>query len=213
MLKKNKNLLIVTSIVIILPLVVGLFVWDKLPDQIPIHWNVYGEIDGYGSKWLTMMGLPVFLLAIHWLCTMTTLADPKHEVITSKLWTLILWICPLISLLMGYLTIGTALGLEINVNLLLPLVLGLIFVITGNYLPKCQQNYSMGIKIPWTLNSEENWNKTHRFAGPCWIIGGIGMFICGMLGQIFVMLIMIFVVAFIPVIYSYVYYVKHEKGK
>ena len=213
MLKKYRGLLIVTSFIILIPMLIGFGLWDQLPDQIPTHWNMQGEIDGYSSKLFAIVVLPLILVGVQWLCTLGTLADPKNKNIADKLWKLVLWICPVISLLLGYITYGTVLGMQIDINAIMPIFMGLLFMVIGNYLPKCKQSYTVGIKIPWTLNSEENWNKTHRFAGPCWMIAGFLSAVLGMLGLMVPMLICLIVMVFVPVIYSYMYYVKYEKDK
>ena len=213
MLKKYRGLLIVTSFIILIPMLIGFGLWDQLPDQIPTHWNMQGEIDGYSSKLFAIVVLPLILVGVQWLCTLGTLADPKNKNIADKLWKLVLWICPVISLLLGYITYGNVLGMQMDINMITPIFMGLLFMIIGNYLPKCQQSYTVGIKIPWTLNSEENWNKTHRFAGPCWMIAGFLSAVLGMLGFMVPMLICLIVMVFVPVVYSYMYYVKYEKDK
>ena len=90
-----------------------------------------------------------------------------------------------------------------------PTMGGLMFIIVGNYLPKCKQNYTIGIKIPWTLNSEENWNKTHRFAGWLWTICGILIMLTGFLGSFWVFLPIALLMVIVPVVYSYI---LHRKG-
>lgn len=213
MLKKYRGLLIVTSFIILIPMLIGFGLWNQLPDQIPTHWNMQGEIDGYSSKLFAIVVLPLILVGVQWLCTLGTLADPKNKNIADKLWKLVLWICPVISLVLGYITYGTVLGMQIDINMITPIFMGLLFMVIGNYLPKCKQSYTVGIKIPWTLNSEENWNKTHRFAGPCWMIAGFLSAVLGMLGFMVPMLICLIVIVFVPVVYSYMYYVKYEKDK
>ena len=139
------------------------------------------------------------------------MVDPKHKNISDKIWILILSICPVLSILLMYMMVGSALGMEIDVNAILPVFLGVMFVVIGNYLPKCKQSYTVGIKIPWTLNSEENWNKTHRFAGPCWVIGGIMVMFTGLFENEILIMVIALIMVFAPIIYSYMYYVKYEK--
>ena len=91
----------------------------------------------------------------------------------------------------------------------MPILLGLIFIAIGNYLPKCKQNYTIGIKIPWTLASEENWNRTHRFAGWVWVGGGVVMLLSGFLGIFWLTLVPAIIMAAVPLIYSYI---LHKKG-
>ena len=88
-----------------------------------------------------------------------------------------------------------------------------MFILIGNYLPKCKQNHTIGIKIPWTLNSEENWNATHRFSGKVWVICGILILFSIFLPTNFAAYAMIAVAAVmvaLPIIYSYNYYKRQE---
>ena len=76
MIKKNLKALILGSIVILLPILAGLILWDRLPTEIPIHWNLAGEVDGYGNKSFVVFGMPLILLAIHWLGSLAMSTDP-----------------------------------------------------------------------------------------------------------------------------------------
>ena len=203
MLKKKLPLLLITSCVILIPLLAGVFLWDLLPDKIAIHWNTEGVADSFGSKTLAVFGLPAFLLGIHWLCTLATFADPKRKNVDGKPLTLVLWLCPVLSLLVGTVVYMTALGYNLRVEIIVPMVLGILFIVIGNYLPKCRQNYTVGIKVPWTLHDTENWNKTHRFAGILWVIGGIVILATAFLGSIYILLPVFLLMAFLPVVYSY----------
>lgn len=207
----NKKLVVITSIIILLPILVSLCFWNQLPEQVPIHWNIHGEIDGYASRFVAVIVLPLVLFVLHFVCAFATMVDPKHKNISDKIWILILSICPVLSILLMYMMVGSALGMEIDVNAILPVFLGVMFVVIGNYLPKCKQSYTVGIKIPWTLNSEENWNKTHRFAGPCWVICGIMVMFTGLFENEILIMVIALIMVFAPIIYSYMYYVKYEK--
>ena len=209
MIKKNWKLLLVTSAAILLPVLVGLALWNQLPDQMPTHWNASGETDGWSSKPFAVFGLPLILEALHWLGVLATASDPKKTNHSDKVLQLMLWITPVISVLLGIVSYGAALGKAMKVELVLPLFMGILFVAIGNYMPKCKQNYTIGIKIAWTLNSEENWNRTHRFAGWVWVACGFGLMLTGLLGSVWVVLALMLAATLAPVIYSYI---LHRKG-
>lgn len=211
MIKKNFKMMLVTSAVILLPVIFGLIVWNRLPEEIMIHWNINGEADGFAGKTVAVILLPAFMLAIHWICVFVTGLDPKNKNIDGKPLTMVLWICPVISLLIGTVIYATALGHSIDVNVIMPLVLGAIFVIIGNYMPKCKQNYSLGIKLPWTLNDEENWNKTHRFAGFLWVAGGIVILATAFIGSFVIFIAITLLMVIVPTVYSYRIYKKKTK--
>lgn len=215
MIKKNKWQLMISSIIILLPIVAGLLIWNYLPEQIAIHWGVDGEPDGWSGKSFAIFGLPLILLAVHWACVFFTSHDPKNKNQNSKVFNMVLWLLPVISLVICGLTYAVALGNDINIGMAVRILLGILFVIIGNYMPKCRQNHTIGIKVPWTLHDEENWNKTHRFAGRFWVFGGLlllATIFVPLDNFVYVLLPLILLMAFAPMIYSYVYYRKQLKA-
>ena len=212
MLKKYRKTLIVTSIITLLPMLAGVILWNKLPEQFPIHFNTAGEVDGWSSKAFGVFGLPLILVAFQWLCGLGSLKmDPKAENLEGKVFSLVLWFIPVLSLVMNALVYCTALGVNMNVQIIMPLLIGLLMVIIGNWLPKCKQTYTLGIKLPWTLADETNWNRTHRFAGPIWVVCGMVIMVCGLIGGAFlwVMVAAFVVMIAAPTVYSYLLF----KGK
>ena len=209
MIKKNLKVLIVTSIVILLPILAGVILWNQLPDPMPTHWNAAGEIDGWSSKAFAVFGLPWILVAAQWLCLLGTAADPKKKNHPDKIIHLVLWIIPVLSVVMHTFTYLIALGYGVRMEVVMPIFIGLIFTIIGNYLPKCKQNYTIGIKIPWTLNSEENWNKTHRFAGFLWVVCGLIIMLTGFFGGFGIFFGIVLLMVLAPFVYSYL---LHRKG-
>lgn len=209
MIKKNLKILIITSIIILLPVVAGLVLWNRLPETVPSHWNVNGEIDGWSSKAFVVFGLPSIMLAVQWLCVLVTSTDPKKQNHPQKVLQLVFWLIPALTVVLSAIVYTTALGGEVRVEMIMPILLGIVFIFIGNYLPKCKQNYTIGIKISWTLASEENWNRTHRLAGWVWTAGGIVMLLLGFLGIFWLTFIPALVMALVPLIYSYI---LHTKG-
>jgi len=209
MIRKYWKVLLITSILILLPVLAGLILWNQLPDQMPTHWNAVGEIDGWSSKPFAVFGLPLILLAAQWLCVIGTSADPKKANHSGKILQLVLWIVPLLSIVLHVLTYAAALGKEVRMEVVMPVLMGAVFIIIGNYLPKCKQNYTIGIKIPWTLHSEENWNRTHRLAGRVWVLCGFLMMLTGFFGGFWVFLVLVLVMVAVPMVYSYM---LHRKG-
>ena len=211
MINKNLPKLIITSLKTLIPIVIGLVIWDKLPDQVPVHWNINGEVDGFATKIQAVFAMPLVLVAFHWICVLGTLLDPKKQNINDKMFTLVLWIIPVISLLCNSMVYATAFGHKVSVEIIMPLFMGALFVIIGNYLPKCKQSYTLGIKLPWTLNDEENWNKTHRLAGFLWVIGGVMIMATAFLGVFWLFFVVLILMVIIPTVYSYLLYKKRMK--
>lgn len=171
--KNNKWKLMIASIIILLPMVVGLLLWEQLPEQLATHWGIDGAANGWSSKHTAVVGMPLFFLVIQWICVAVTAADPKNKGQNKKVFRLVLWIAPMAAVLGCGSIYANAFGVDVSFEKYAPALLGLMFVIIGNYLPKCKQNHTIGIKVPWTLNDEENWNKTHRLASKLWVVGGV----------------------------------------
>jgi uncharacterized membrane protein len=210
MLKTHKRTLIITSIVILLPIIIGLVLWDRLPDVMATHFGADNEPNGFSSKPFAVFGLPLFLLAIHWLCVLFISVDPRRKNISPKLFSLILWLIPAISLITAIPIYAVNLGNKLDISFFMMLFMGVLFTLIGNYLPKARHNYTIGIRLPWTLDNEENWNRTHRLAGHIWMGCGILMIIFTLTGLIRAeWLIGVFIVtAWIPCVYSFWLHVR-----
>jgi len=215
MIRNNKVKFLISSLIILLPALVGLLLWNRLPDTLTTHWGIDGNPDGFGSKLLAVFLLPLIFLATHILCLLVTGADPKNKKQTPKTMGMIFWITPAVSLFSSGIIYGTAFGMSFSLTRLMPALLGLMFVVVGNYLPKCKQNYTLGIKLPWTLGSEENWNCTHRLGGKVWFIGGLliilSVFLPENITPAFFISVLLLLVA-IPTVYSYCFYKKEQKN-
>lgn len=179
--KNSKWELLLTSLVCLLPLPVGAALYPRLPEIMVTHWDFSGNANGWSSRAATVFGLPLFILALHLVCFYAESRETKKNT-NPVLRTVLLWFCPAVSLLGGAVTLGTGLGYEMHISTVVPVFVGLLFLILGNYLPKIRQNRTMGIKLPWTLQSEENWTRTHRLAGFLWVAGGLLLILLTLLG-------------------------------
>ena len=211
--KEHKGKLIFSSLLVLLPLAAGLLLWNRLPEQLPMHWNAAGQIDGWGSRLAGICLMPLFLLVIHWVCVGACFIDPKNKGQNRKALGLAIWICPVVSLLTGYMTLATALEIELlDVNTLILIFLGVLFIVIGNYLPKCKQNYTIGIRVMWALEDEENWTATHRFASRLWVGCGVVILLLAFLpwaaAGLWISLGLVLAASLASVLYSYVYYRK-----
>ena len=212
-LKKYKKTMILTSIVMLIPILIGVLLWDRLPEQVATHFDFEGNPNGWTSRGFTVFGIPLFLLACQWIAAAATLSDPKHKNLSEKVFKLILWLVPIVSLILVFVTYGYALGYETSEGSIAFAIMGIFFIVIGNYLPKCRQNYKVGIKIPWTLHDEENWNHTHRMAGYLWILGGLIMLANIFLKWDWLFAVVLAVAVLVPMIYSYWYYRKHGSAE
>jgi len=208
----RKKMIILTSFFVLIPVIVGLILWNKLPEKLPVHFNADGAPDNWESRPFAVFFIPLFLWVVHLLTGFITLADPKKQNISDKIFMLVLYICPAASIFGSIVIYTGALSLPVSVNMVGNLFLGIIFIVVGNYMPKTRQNYTIGIKIPWALNDEENWNKTHRFAGVVWVICGAVLIINAFVDAIWIVPASIAVAVLLPTVYSFLLYLRKSKN-
>lgn len=199
---------IITSLVCLLPVLMGLALYSRLPGQIAVHWNWEGAADGYRSRVFAVFGLPALLLGVNAFVHFMLAFDPKHANISLFTGRVVRWLVPALSLFVNGFTLLSAVGIAISVRVAVPVAVGLIFVICGIILPFSKQNYTIGIKLPWTLNSEENWNRTHRMAGPVFIVGGILYALSSLSPYRWAGIVVILVVTLAPGVYSFLLFRK-----
>jgi len=215
MMKKCKWQLVISSVVILLPILIGLLMWNRLPEVMATHWNAEGEPNGWSSRAFAIFGIPLILFALQWVCVFVTSRDPKNVEQSKKVLGMVLWILPIISLLVSGSTYAIALGNDMSIDIVVRVIIGIVFLGFGNYMPKCRQNQTIGIKVTWALRNEENWNRTHRFAGRLWVAGGLLLLVTlfiPMEKYVYILLPVIFIMAFVPMIYSYLYFRKQIKA-
>ncbi len=214
MFKKNKLKFIISSVIILLPILYGLIMWNNLPNVMTTHFGADGIADGFSGKAFAVFGIPLIILALHLICLFFTSIDKNQKQQNPKALGMIFYIMPIVSLFANGIIYRAAFGKEIDLGLFVSILLGLLFVFMGNYLPKIKQNRTLGIKISWALNNEENWYKTHRFGGKVWVACGFALMLTVFLPikfMVYVLLAAIAVSVIAPTVYSYTVYRQHQK--
>lgn len=194
---------------------VSVLLFQRLPALIPMHWNIQGNVDNYMPKFPGAFFLPFLTLILFIGFLIIPNFDPKKEKykLFKKEWDIIQ------TVLIGFFTYVQFITLYISLNpknQFLPLMfigLGTLFILLGNYLSKIRQNYFIGIKVPWTLTDEDNWNKTHRFASWCFVIAGIltltqAVYLWYAPVIIFISIIL---ASLLPIIYSFLLFKKQPQ--
>lgn len=198
-------------LIVLIPFIYLAVVWNELPDKVPLHWNIEGEIDRYGEKHEILM-IPLLLpLATYLLLSVIPKIDPKGKIksMGKKYHTLKTWITVLTSALAVVLIYASMHQSLYNPNYMI-LLIGILFTLLGNYFKTLRPNYFIGIKTPWALENETVWNETHKLAGKLWFAGGLVI----ILGSLFLdkkpnfslFMTTTIIIAAIPIIYSYVKY-------
>ncbi|MBP5749794.1 MAG: DUF1648 domain-containing protein [Firmicutes bacterium] len=207
---KNKKEIVLTTAICLLPMAAGAILYSRLPDTIATHFDVNGQPDGWSGKAFAVFGLPAIIAAINLFMHFALRTDPKRQNMNPALRNIAIWTVPVVSVLTNAMVLSNALGYTSRIELILPLLVGVLFIAIGNYLPKTKQSFTMGIRLPWTLASEENWNRTHRLAGFLWVAGGIAMIALTLLHLwvFWLMLVIITALVLVPTFYSYSLYKK-----
>jgi uncharacterized membrane protein len=216
--KNNRVVVLLSSIICLLPLILSAVIYNDLPEQIAIQWGADGNPQNFVPRTVAAFGMPLLLAGINIFSKARLLNNPKRANVSQVAQLIMLWVIPVASLVLVPVALFIAMGVLIPIAIIIPLLVGIIFILYGNYLPKNRQNYVIGIKIPWTLNDADNWNKTHRMAGFLWVLGGIILIVQAFaLFENAVWLILSVLIAvlivIIPFVYSYALHRKTAGGK
>jgi uncharacterized membrane protein len=202
----------------LLPAVYLLFIYPSLPQTLPMHYDINGNIDRYGGKseFIAFQLIPMGVSAlVYLLLKFLPLIDPKKQVKYGE--------STFQKLAFGLVIFLTALDIAIAYSamhhgfkidkLIFPLI-GLLFVFIGNFMNSIKPNYFVGFKTPWALENEDNWRATHRLASKIWFTGGViitiaTLFLPSNTGTIFFVSFVV-IMALIPYIYSYTYFKNHQ---
>jgi len=217
--KKISNVLkkdCVIIILIVLGFVIGIYFYPSLPSRVPKHWNSQGQIDGYGSKLFVTFGMPLINLGMYLLFLVLPYIDPKRKNYESFQQTYQYLKCLLIIFFLGLelVTLLIATGAVDITSMLIQILVSLLFILLGNVMGRFKHNYFVGIKTPWTLANEQVWRKTHRMAGPIWVMGGILNILLAVTGINFngmAFIIIVVAIVIVPTVYSYIIYQKIVK--
>lgn len=206
MIRQNKIKIIISSLLILLPILFALIFWDKIPDVLLTHWNLNGVADGESKKNYAIFFIPLVFLLAHWICILSMHFDKNNRTQSNKVYNLVLWIFPILSNFVSLTIYTTSTGNDVNATSITFMLMGILFIVIGNYIPKCKQNLVLGVRLKWTLESEANWNATHRFTGKVWMLGGVLMLFSSLLPLkylIFAFFAELFLMIILPTIYSY----------
>ena len=195
--------------VCLLPILLSLIFYDQMPEKVATHFDVNFVPDGYSPKWQAAFMIPGILFFLNIFVWFMLDNDPRKAGINPIMRRISQWIIPVLSVTVQSAIIFYSIADNVNLVRIIPLMVGVMLMLTGNYMPKCRQNYTAGIRLPWTLSSEENWNRTHRFGGKAMVAGGILLALCSFVKvNLAVVLLIVLLFTAVPVIYSYILYKK-----
>ncbi|MEZ2414528.1 SdpI family protein [Muriicola sp. E247] len=199
--------------IVLLPFIYLAYIWNELPSKVPMHWNIEGEIDRYGDK-SELIIIPFLLpLLVYVIFLVVPKIDPKNKLnkMGNKLQSIKFFLTTFMSILALFIIYTAKNQTFTNPNYIV-LLIGVLFIILGNYFKTIKPNYFIGIRTPWTLENENVWKETHKLGGKLWFIGGILIVVFSLILDkslnFTIFIIITALITFIPIIYSYLKFKK-----
>ena len=204
---------IISSLFVIATLVFAAVLYPSLPEMIPTHWNAQGEVDGYMKKPGGVLMMPAMALFTFIIMKIIPVISPKGfrtDKFSNVIGVLQVTLVGFMSIV-ATLVLLEARGLNVRINEVIIAGVGLLFVVIGNYLGKVRKNFFIGIRTPWTLASDEVWNRTHRMGGKLFMLSGAIIWVGALLHLPLTWTVVVAVgLVLIPVVYSYFLYRQIE---
>ncbi|MGO3169307.1 SdpI family protein [Senegalia sp. (in: firmicutes)] len=199
-------------VIILLSFIATIFIYAELPEEIPRQWGLNGEVNSYWGKEAVFFTALIPLI-LYGLMRFLPKIDPKKESYKKhkKAYNMTIFATIIFLIIIHWISIYASLGNNINMQLLVLLGVGSLFIVIGNYMGQIRHNYFFGIRTPWTLASEVVWKKTHRVGRYAFVITGILFIISAFLpGDISIAIIIgsTIIMVLFPIIYSYLIFKK-----
>lgn len=194
------------------PLLFLVIFWNDFPNEVPIHWNLQGEPDDFGSKVWGLLILPITNFFIYGVFRVIPFIDPNkenHELFSGKRKMIQLLVHTFLTALF-FVTSLEMLGVAIDMTRMIMIGLTLLLMGIGNYMSNVRQNYFIGVRTPWTLANEDVWRETHRFTAKLWVFASFTAlfgFAAALLPP-WTIFIYISIISIAPIAYSYLIYKK-----
>lgn len=193
----------ITTAVCLLPLVFGAMLYPRLPERVATHWNFAGQADHWAPKYVAVWLLPVIHMVLNLVLHAVVNSDPRRANQPPALTFISKWIPAVTALFTQPMLLLAAVDESFPKVGMVTTIVGVLLIVTGNYLPKCRYNYTLGIKLPWTLADEDNWDRTHRFAGWVYLAAGVLLAGGGLIGNWWFCGIALALVLVVPAGYSF----------
>jgi len=202
--------------IVLLPFVYLAYIWNQLPEKVPMHWNIKGEIDRYGDK-IELIIIPILLpLLVYVIFLVVPKIDPKNKLnkMGNKLQTIKVLLTTFMSILALFIIYSAKNQSFTNPNYIV-LLIGILYIILGNYFKTIKANNFIGIRTPWTLENETVWKETHKLGGKMWFVGGIIVVLSSLIldkrPNFTIFLIITGIITIIPIVYSYLLFRNEKK--
>ena len=224
--KTNKNNLFTSNgvknewfswVTLVIATVVGWWAYPNLPERVPSHWGVTGQVDGWTTPLGHALGVPAMMLGMYLLFLLIPIFEPRRKHFQESLGFYQMIRNFMMAFLLFLFLITTWIGVSgqtWRIDFIVPIAVGVMFILIGNYLHQVKSNFFMGIRTPWALSSESNWKKTHHLGGYMFVIGGLLFFTTPLWPtpwNFYIPMAGILLAGLVPTIYSYYLFAQKIK--
>jgi uncharacterized membrane protein len=203
---------------IVAQLIFGAAIYSQLPERVPIHWNINGQVDNTAGRMVGVLLMPAIAAGMWLLLLFLPRIDPRRAAYASfaDSYQVIINALTLFLTLVQIAVLGVALGWPLNIPQLIGVSVGLLFMVLGNEMGRLKPNWFAGIRTPWTLSDPENWRRTHRFGGKAFFVAGLLIVVASLLLpptiSFFVIMAGTLGAALLSVGYSYMFWRQHSEA-
>ena len=183
-------------------------VYNRLPAQLPTHWDMRGVVSGWTGRALGAWLMPGIIAAMALILPWLPSIDPKRVNYEKFRATYDLVINAIITIAgaLHVAMLGVALGWPISMGRLTPVMVGALFIVLGNVMPRARPNWLFGIRTPWTLTNDRVWERTHRLGGFMFVGAGVVVMLVAVAPVWLAMPLIVttaVVASVVPLVYSY----------
>jgi len=202
---------------IIIAAIVGWWAYPQLPLKVPSHWGISGQVDGWTTPLGHALGVPAMMLGLYILFLLIPILEPRRKNFQESFgfYQMIRNFMMAFLLFLFLITTWTGVtGQPLRIDVIVPMAVGVLFILIGNYLHQIKSNFFMGIRTPWTLSSDTVWKKTHHLGGYMFVIGGLLFFTTPLWPtplNFCIPMLGILLAALVPIVYSYILFRQEQK--
>ena len=203
-------------LILLAPFVLLAIFWGRIPETVPTHWGIDGEADGFSTKGASLFLLPLISIGVYLLLVAVPYIDPKGKSASEqKAMRAFRWFIPLLMTAIFVMMLVQWLGTPVDIGTVVFIIMSVMFMVLGNYMQTLKPNYFVGLRTPWTLESEDIWRKTHRLGGRLWVAGGLVLlaliYFFSARTYFVIYMVGVAVMAIVPMVYSFVLYLREKE--
>lgn len=206
---KSVRTLIVSAVFVAIAVGATIWLYPRLPAQVPIHWDINGQANRYAPRFWGAAMWPLLIFGLAVLTMVLPAISPRRFEIKpfAGIYGALMLVIQGVMLVIGMTALLVGAGFALPLSTIVPLAVGVLLMVLGNYMGKLRKNFFIGIRTPWTLASDAVWERTHRLAGWVFVLAGMAMVLATLAHAMPGWGLMVIVaVLLIPYVYSFFVY-------